>query len=91
MKMSQPRKGMRVRLNDVVRKRWTLPDGRMLIPRLAGTLTSGRVLASQPPYVEGLFVRVLWDGLRSVEKWDLLDLEIIDAHARPASPETTSE
>ena len=47
-----------------------------LIPRVEGTLTSGRVKASSPPYEEGLYVRVKWDGLTTPEYWHLTDLRV---------------
>lgn len=85
--MSDVRKGLRVRLSDAARARYTLPTDiqidlkrSMLIPRNEGTVRSPRVLVSCPPYEEGLCVYVVWDGLASPEKWDLLNLE----QARPA-------
>lgn len=82
MKISEAKKSLRVRLSEEARLRLTLdPDvaadlGRsMLIPRELGTLTSGRVLRQRPGYEEGLFVRVKWDDLATVESWHLVDLE----------------
>ena len=91
MKISEARKGLRVRLSDEAKARHTLPadiaiDLRrsMLIPRHEGTLRSGRVLHSQPPYEEGLFVYVKWDGLPTPEKWHLADL--VSCEPRRAAP-----
>lgn len=81
MKISEVRGKMRVCLSDEVRDRYTLPidtqidlKRRMLIPRVVGTLTSGRILRQRPGYEEGLFVRVKWDGLPTPENWHLSDL-----------------
>jgi len=81
MRISEARKGLRVCLSDEARKRYTLPTDiqidlkrAMLIPRIVGTLRSGRVLHSQPPHEEGLFVYVVWDGLSTPEPWHLTDL-----------------
>lgn len=70
MKMSEPRKGMRVALTPEIFAR----HQDSLIVRRFGTLTSGRILPSRGRFVEGLCVRVKWDGLTTPEKWDLCDL-----------------
>lgn len=82
MKMSEVRKGLRVRLSEEARLRHTLdPDtqidlGRaMLIPRNEGTLRSPKPIALKRPYEEGLVAYVIWDGLRTPEAWHLKDLE----------------
>jgi hypothetical protein len=80
MKMSEVTGKMRVRLSAAAASRhetaikngWRSPTG---------SLTSGRILASKPPFEEGLFVRVQWDGMPTPESWHLLDLE-------PVSPST---
>jgi len=82
MKISEAKKGLRVQLSAKARALHTLePEtaaqlGRsMLIPREFGTLISGRILKNKPGHEEGLFVRVIWDGLRTPESWHLVDLE----------------
>ena len=84
MKISEAKKGLRVRLTPKVKARYTLDidvqiDLRraMLIPRDLGTLRSGRVLtAHKVGEEEGAFVVVMWDGLRSPEKWHLTELDV---------------
>ena len=74
MKMSDVKGKMRVHLSQAAAKRNTaaIKHGWR---STTGTLTSGRILASKPPYEEGLFVRVQWDGMPTPENWHLLDLE----------------
>lgn len=67
MKMGEARKGLRVYPADPTKFN-------PLIPRVEGTLTSGRITTFQPPYEEGLFVRVKWDGMPTPEYWHLTDL-----------------
>ncbi len=83
MKISESKKGLRVRLTDAVRVQYIMPIdaqidlGRtMLNPREAGTLRSGRVLRQRPGYEEGLFVYVKWDEMPTPEAWHIHDLEI---------------
>ena len=71
MKMREARKGLRVRLRDEL--------GSTVIERTVGTLTSGCIRASKPPYEEGLFVRVKWDTLPMPENWHLVDLVPVEA------------
>lgn len=80
--MSEVKGKMRVVLAPEARARHLLPTDlaidlrrSMLIPRDGGTLTSGRILRQRPGYEEGLFVRVMWDGLRTPESWHIADLE----------------
>lgn len=68
--MSEPYKGMRVALTPEAFRRFQ--DS--LIVRRHGTLTSGRILPSRGRVVEGLYVRVKWDGLTTPESWDISDL-----------------
>jgi hypothetical protein len=82
MRISEVRRGLRVRLSAKAKANLTLSDevaaqlGRtMLIPRVEGTVRSSRPIATRPPYEEGLVVYVNWDGLRTPERWHLLDLE----------------
>jgi hypothetical protein len=84
MRISEVRRGLRVRLSVSAKARHTLSDevasrfGRsMLIPRVEGTVRSRKPIALRPPYEEGLVVYVNWDGLRSPEAWHLLDLEAV--------------
>lgn len=63
MKIGEARKGLRVRLVDSHYE-----------TRPTGSLTSGRIKYSQPPYEEGLLVRVRWDGMPTPEYWHLVDL-----------------
>ncbi len=84
MKMSEVRKGVRVKLSDEARARHTLDidvqiDLRraMLIPRDEGTMRSPKPVASRPGYEEGLFAYVLWDGHRCHEAWHLHDLQVV--------------
>lgn len=82
MRISEARKGLRVRLSDEAKARYTLDIDTqidlkrdMLIPRREGTLRSGRVIRlDTSKYEEGLVVYVLWDGLRTPEAWHLADL-----------------
>jgi hypothetical protein len=89
MRMSEVRKGLRVRLSEEARLRYTLDIdtqidlGRaMLIPRIEGTLRSPKPLALKRPYEEGIVAYVMWDGLRSPEAWHLTDLQVA-AHPEP--------
>jgi hypothetical protein len=76
MRISDAKKGLRVQLTKTARERLTLPDGRMPIPRHAGTIRSPKPYANQPPYdTEAIGVYVVWDGLAAAEWWSLLDLE----------------
>lgn len=88
MRISEAKKGLRVRLADEVRKRYLLDTDlaidlrrSMLNPREAGTLRSGRVLRSDTAkgYEEGLVVYVKWDEMPTPEAWHLTDLEPIPA------------
>ncbi len=81
MKISEARKGLRVTLSEPVANRYT---GTYAEPwRVAGTLTSGRILHSKPPYEEGLFVRVKWDALTTPESWHLEDLAALPDGVAP--------
>lgn len=73
MKISEAKKGLRVRLTDKAREphKGSFSDAW----RVHGTLTSGRVLPSRGKVVEGLYVRVKWDAMPTPESWDLTDLE----------------
>lgn len=89
MRMSEVRKGARVRLSAEAKALRTLPTdvaidlGRsMLIPRGEGTVRSPKPVALRPPYEEGLVVYVNWDGLRSPEAWHLTDLELVGTEER---------
>lgn len=75
MKISEAKKGLRVQLTEPRRKHLTFPDGTMAFPRHIGTIRSPKPIASQPPYGEDVCVYVVWDGMRTPEKWSLLDLE----------------
>lgn len=79
MKISEAKKGLRVRLAPSVRERGYERGTYSAKWRLAGTLRSGRVIASRPPYAEGLCVYVKWDGMPTPEKWHLEDLCISTA------------
>ena len=78
MKMSEAKKGLRVCLIPERFAQWEASP----IQRKFGTLTSGRILHSQPPYEEGLMVRVKWDGLKTPESWHLTDLRIANVESQ---------
>lgn len=78
MRMGEAAKGLRVCLTPEVFAR----HQDSMVVRTFGTLTSGRILHSQPPYEEGLTVRVKWDGLTTPENWHLADLAAATPGAR---------
>ena len=79
MLMREAHKDLRVQLTPEARSRQFHADW-----RVAGLLTSGRLHHSQPPYEEGLMLRVKWDGMPTPEYWHLADLERVSS---PGAPE----
>ena len=76
MRISDARRGLRVTLTPKVAVRFKDPYSASW--RVAGSLTSGRVLRQRPGYEEGLYVRVKWDTMPTPESWSLMDLALTD-------------